>query len=108
MHRGRPLMDDNVVPAPSRGFSYPWYCGEDFFVPSISAVAPLWTNAVTGCCNALAPFCGLLDHLIGADEHRERDGEAKCLCSFEVYHELVFRRLLERQFTRFLAPQDAV
>src|SRR5712691_719265 len=39
----------------------------------------------------------LLDHLVGAAEQRERDGEAEGLGSPEIYDQLDFRGLLDRQ-----------
>jgi hypothetical protein len=35
-------------------------------------------------------------HLVGADEQRRRHVEAKCLCGFEIDHQLVLGRLLDR------------
>src|SRR5713101_337237 len=42
----------------------------------------------------------LLDHLVGAAEQRERDGEAEGLGSPEIYDQLDFRGLLDRQISR--------
>src|SRR5438067_411591 len=49
-----------------------------------------------------------LDHLVGADEQRGRDGEAERLCRLEVDDELKFGRLLNRQIGWLGALQDLI
>src|SRR5438034_3253745 len=48
-----------------------------------------------------------LDHVIGTQQDRLRDGEAERLRGLEVDDEAEPRRLLERQIGGLLAPQDA-
>jgi hypothetical protein len=48
------------------------------------------------------------DHLVGLREQRRRHVEAEGPGGFEIDHELVFRRLLEWQFTGFFTPQNAI
>src|SRR4051794_17471418 len=43
------------------------------------------------------------DHLVGAAEQRQWHAEAACLCGFEVYEQLDFRRLLNWQVGRLVA-----
>jgi hypothetical protein len=47
----------------------------------------------------------LFDHLVGAGEQRERDGEAKRLCCFEIDDQLDPRYLHHRQIGR-LSPLE--
>ena len=60
--------------------------------PSLSHVDPLRTNAVSGCCNALAPFSGLLDHLVGERQQRRRHFDLEQACSMQIYDELKLSR----------------
>src|SRR5580692_2821452 len=48
----------------------------------------------------------LFDHLVSAREQRRRDGKAERLGSLQVYHELDFHRLLDRQVGGLFAPED--
>src|ERR1700730_1840614 len=48
----------------------------------------------------------LFDHLVSASEQRRRDDKAECLGSLQVYHELDFHRLLDRQVGGLFAPED--
>src|SRR3974377_1574656 len=50
----------------------------------------------------------LLNHLVGAGEHRGRHVEADRLGSLEVDHQFVFGRRLHRQVGWLLAPHDAL
>ena len=50
----------------------------------------------------------LLNHLVGASEHRGRQVEAQRLRGLEVYHQLVLGRRLHRQVGRLLALEDAI
>ena len=50
----------------------------------------------------------LFDHLIDTGEQRRWHGEAECLCSLEVDHQLVLGRRLNRHVGRLLALEDAV
>jgi hypothetical protein len=53
---------------------------------------------------------GLLDHLVGAVEKRERDRQAECLSGLEIDDQFDFRGLLNRQIGRFepLTPLSMV
>ena len=51
---------------------------------------------------------GSLDHLVGAGEKWERDGEAECLGSLEVQEQLDFRGLLDWHISRFLTLENPV
>ena len=55
-------------------------------------------NFVRGSANGLnRPFADAsLNHLVGAQQHRLRDGEADCLRGPEIYHQLELGRLLDR------------
>src|SRR6266700_1225559 len=49
----------------------------------------------------------LLDHLVSAAEQRERDSEAKSLSGLEIYEQLDFGGLLDRQITGLLAIENS-
>jgi hypothetical protein len=44
----------------------------------------------------------LFDHLVGATEQREREGDSERFCGFQVQDQLNFGNLLDRQVGRFL------
>jgi hypothetical protein len=48
-----------------------------------------------------------LDHLVGASEQREREGDAQRLGSIEVDDQLVLGWRLHRQVGRFVTSQDS-
>ena len=50
----------------------------------------------------------LFDHLVGANEQRDRHGDAERLGSLQVDNEIVFGRKLHRQLARILALEDAI
>jgi hypothetical protein len=58
--------------------------------------------------HALQQAVSLFDHLIGADEERERHREAECLSSLEVDNQFVVSWCLHRQVSRLLAFEDAI
>src|SRR5436309_1895431 len=49
---------------------------------------------------------GLFDHIVGAAEQGERNGEAERLGSFQVDNQLNFRDLLDWQVGRLLAREN--
>jgi hypothetical protein len=53
-------------------------------------------------------FARLLDQLVGAREHARRHREAERLRSFQIDDQLVFRRGLHRQVSRFFAFEDTI
>ena len=56
--------------------------------------------------HALQQRTSLLDHLVGAAEQRDWEGEAKRLSHIEIEDQLDFRRLLDRQFGRLGTLED--
>ena len=50
----------------------------------------------------------LLDHLVGGSEQRRWHGKAERFGRFEVYHQLEFRRLLNRQIAGLGTFEDLV
>ena len=66
------------------------------------------TNRILGLPGAIPIEGGLLDHLIGADQERRRNGEAQQFCSLAVDDQLKLRRLLDRQVGGFGALEDPV
>src|SRR5215471_5970310 len=50
----------------------------------------------------------LFDDLVGAREHRRRQAEVERLCSFQIDHQLVLGRRLDRHVTWLLALEDAI
>jgi hypothetical protein len=53
-------------------------------------------------------ICTLFDHLVGAAEQRERNGDTERLSGLERFdYQLGFRCLLHRQVDRFLALENA-
>src|SRR5262249_51900073 len=71
-----------------------------------SALAPAWHG--TRQVPSQRGDATSLNHLVGAGEHGGGEVEAKCLGSLEIEHRLVFGRRLNREFTRLLAPQNAI
>ncbi len=49
----------------------------------------------------------LFDHVVGTNEYRSWDGEAKCLSGLEVDRQLELRRLHHRQIGGLLTLEDA-
>jgi hypothetical protein len=49
----------------------------------------------------------LFDHLVGAGDQRQRDGEAERLCGFEVDRKLELRWLMHREGDGILAAQTS-
>jgi hypothetical protein len=49
----------------------------------------------------------LFDHLVGAAEQRQRDGEAQRFCGLEIHDQLDLRGLLDRRVGRLLALENA-
>ena len=74
----------------------------------LSQSDPVQTNVVPGCCNALAPFGGLFDHLIGAQRKRLRDVEPDRLGGLEVDDQLELGGKGDRQVGRLGALEDLV
>src|SRR5262245_43997832 len=58
-------------------------------------------------CSNQAWMRGLLDHLVGAAQQRERNGDAERLGGLEVDDQLDLSGLLNRQLGRLLAFEDA-
>jgi hypothetical protein len=75
--------------------------------PRSCDVAKVPKPAVSRCSNECTEG-PLLDHLVGAREHRCRQVEAERLSGLEVEHRLVFRRRLHRQVGGLFALEDAV
>src|ERR1700687_582238 len=48
----------------------------------------------------------LLDHLVGADQERLREGEAECFRGLEIHHQLESSGKFDRQVGRFGAVQN--
>src|SRR5712671_6730788 len=71
-----------------------------------AGAAPYLDRTSTGW---IAPAClaHSFDHLVGAAEQRQRDGEAERVSSLEINEQLDFRALLHRQVSRLLALEDA-
>jgi hypothetical protein len=53
-------------------------------------------------------FTASFNHLVGTGEQRRRNIEAKCLCGFQIDHQLVFGWCLNWQVGRLLALEDAI
>ena len=56
---------------------------------------------------SLTEVTSLLDHLVGATKERQRHGDAKHLCGFEVDEQFDFGGLLDRQVHRLFALENA-
>src|SRR5258708_4685308 len=52
------------------------------------------------------PYRASFEHLVGATEQRDRDGEAKGLGGLEIDDQVDFRRLLDRQIRRHFALEN--
>src|SRR5450759_980007 len=50
----------------------------------------------------------LFDHLVGAGDQRQRDGEAERLCGFEVDRKLELRWLMHREPSWIFVLEDAI
>src|SRR5438876_5589263 len=70
-----------------------------------TGAAPYLGRSSTGW---IAPAClaHSFDHLVGAAQQREWDGEAECLGSPEVYDQLDSGRPLDREITRLLSFEN--
>jgi hypothetical protein len=53
-----------------------------------------------------SPVGGLFDHLVGAGEQRGRHFEAERLGGLDIYYQVEFRRLLDRQVWRAPGSKD--
>src|SRR6266436_5352113 len=49
-----------------------------------------------------------IDHLVGTQQERRRNGQAECACCIQVHDEFELEGLLDRQLSRLCATQNLV
>src|SRR5258706_8516152 len=75
--------------------------------PPPAEAATRWIESATQSSDGSSAFA-LTDHAVGLQQHGRRDLQPDGLGCLEIHHQLEIARLLDREFARLRAMQDAV